>query len=166
MTIRVPFYDLSDDEQPVSAREFKIVVIGPRKAGKTSLIARIKSAPFFIHYTPTNAIEIHQNVCLGDIHVEIWDVPPNNCKFYRLDALRSDIILLVFDSNDGFDEAMRLLENLHTRLYTDITPQLWFVCTGQPHLVDVAHSDRLFFVDNVSREGILDLIYDVRCTMI
>ena len=50
---RTTYLDSSSDEEEetkVSARRFKIIVIGERKVGKTSLINRIHNNKFTINY--------------------------------------------------------------------------------------------------------------------
>lgn len=161
----------SDDEEEtkVSARRFKIIVIGERKVGKTSLINRIHNNKFTINYNPTNYIEIHSNVKMGDIYVDIWDIPPNMCKYYRVNSLQSDAIVLMFNSNfkDTLDKGIELWKRLHKKLYMKHTPEMWFVYRGQPMgPIEECHPDRLFHINNMSREGLLDLIYDIRCNLI
>lgn len=170
---RKTFLDSSDsdsesDEETIN-RKYRIVAIGSRKSGKTSLIQRIQSNYFSIQYNPTNFIEIHNNVKFGDIVVDIWDVPPNICKYYNVDTLKSDAILVMFDSDvDGsLNEAVGLWNILCEKLYKTETPEMWFVHRGEkPVRTEYCHPDRVFQIDNLSKDGILDLIYDIRCKLI
>lgn len=157
----------SDDE--FNDRKYRIVVIGPRECGKTSLIQRIQSDYFSIQYKATDFIEIHNGVKMGDIEVDIWDVPPNICKYYNVSTLTSDAILVVFDSDKdkSLEEAVSLWNILHEKLYKTDTPEMWFVHRGAaPVRTEYCHPDRVFQIDNLSKDGILDLIYDVRCKLL
>lgn len=173
MRCRKTFLDSSsdeeDDEDEMPIRKNRICVIGPRKSGKTSLIKRIQSDYFSVQYTPTNFIEIHNNVKFGDITIDIWDVPPNICKFYNVSTLRSDVVLIMFDSDkdNSLEEAVHLWNTLHSKLYNIDTPELWFVHIGNKSVsTTYCHPDRIFKIDNMSKDGILDLIYDIRCKLL
>lgn len=157
-------YDSDDDKVPI---KYKIIVIGDNKVGKTSLINRLQSNSFTIQYTKTKTIEIHDRILLGDILVDIWDVPPNICKYYNVSTLESDVILLMFDSNKTLLTGVKLLTGLHNALYKDKLPELWFVNRGSEKIeTEHCHPDRIFNVDSMSRDGILDLIYDIRCKLL
>lgn len=161
--------DTESEEEEESGRHFKIIVIGPRGVGKSSLIHRLRTNEFSIQYTPTRLIEIYTDVKLGDISADIWDVPPNVCKFYNLTTLKSDVVLVMFDSDkkESLEKAVSLYHRVRDKLYHKEAPDLWFVYRGEqrPTTMD-CHPDRLFHIDNMSRDGLLDLIYDIRCKLL
>tara|TARA_Y100000817_G_scaffold127142_1_gene99693 strand:- start:3377 stop:3907 length:531 start_codon:yes stop_codon:yes gene_type:complete len=162
--------EIDDDPEDDPIKQYKIICIGPRESGKTSLINRLRSNNFSIQYRPTKMIEIYNDVTLGDIKANIWDVPPNICKFYNVSTLESDVLLVMFDSDkeSSFKEAIKLFLLLRDKLYKDHIPELWFVYRGQKKIenTEYCHPDRLFHIDNMSRDGIIDLIYDIRCKLL
>lgn len=171
--MRKSYLDSSDDEpdeeEEVYGKKYKIIIIGDRKVGKTSLIKRLQSNDFSIQYNPTKNIEIYNDVLLGDVKVDIWDVPPNICQYYNVSSLHSDVIILMFNSNhpDTLTKVIDLYNTLRLKLYTTDSPELWFVYRGDKTIqTEYCHPDRLFHIDNMSRDGILDLIYDIRCKLL
>ena len=175
--MRVSYLDLPEDEEEIGEtkediafkEKFKLIVIGDRKVGKTSLINRIHKNEFSILYQPTNHIQICSNVKVGDINMDIWDIPPNMCKYYKVTALQSDAIILMFDSDrkETLTNGIDLWKRLYEKLYTKYTPELWFVYRGHEiDPIEECHPDRLFKIDNMSRDGLLDLIFDIRCKLI
>jgi hypothetical protein len=171
--MRKSFLDSSDDEpdrEDEYIKKYKIIVIGDRKVGKSSLIKRLKSNEFSIQYIKTKTIEIYNSVMLGDIEVDIWDVPPNVCKYYNVTTLKSNVILLMFDSDqkESLERGINLYRSVRDKIYTDVLPELWFVYRGKKTVnnIEYCHPDRLFHIDNMSRDGIFDLIYDIRCKIL
>lgn len=158
-----------DSEEEQSIKKYKIIVIGDYKVGKSSFISRIRNNEFSILYKTTKAIEIFSNVKLGDIVVDIWDIPPHICKYYNIDSLRSDVIVLMIDSNvkesikNGFD----IFKKIHNKLYNMVTPELWVAYRGKKiDLIEECHPDRMFQIDSLTNEGFLDLVYDIRSNLL
>ena len=172
--MRKTFLDSSDDEpdkeDEPKTRKFKIIVIGDKKVGKTSFIQRLHSDQFSIQYSETRTIEIYNSCPLGDIEVDIWDVPPNVCKFYNVQTLKSDAILVMFDSDkmNSLSNSTELYKCIREKIYIDTVPNLWFVYRGTTEVkqIEYCHPDRLFHIDNMSKDGIFDLIYDIRCKLL
>jgi hypothetical protein len=170
--MRKTYLDSSDeesDEEDVQLKKYKLIIIGDNKVGKTSLIKRLQSNDFSVQYNPTKNIEIYNDVLLGDVKVNIWDVPPNVCQYYNVSSLHSDIIILMFDSNKPttLEKVIELYNILRVKLYKMNSPELWFVYRGDKKVqTEYCHPDRLFHIDNMSRDGILDLIYDIRCKLL
>lgn len=159
--------DDSDGEEPI--KKYKIIVIGDYKVGKSSLISRIRNNEFSLLYTSTKCIEIFTNIKMGDIVIDIWDIPPHICKYYNIDSLKSDAIILMFDSNskytlnNGFD----IFKQIHNKLYNTVTPELWVAYRGKKiDMIEECHPDRLFQIDSLTNEGFLDLIYDIRSNLL
>ena len=64
-------------------------------------------------------------------------------------------------------QGIDLWKRLYEKLYTKYTPELWFVYRGHEiDPIEECHPDRLFNIDNMSRDGLLDLIFDIRCKLI
>jgi hypothetical protein len=157
----------SDEEQPI--KKYKIIVIGDYKVGKSSLISRIQNNEFSILYKSTKTIEIFSNVKMGDIVVDIWDIPPHMCKYYNIESLRSDAIVLMVDTNvkDSIKNGFDIFKQIHNKLYNTSTPQLWLAYRGKRiHEIEECHPDRMFQIDSLTNEGFLDLIYDIRSNLI
>jgi len=171
--MRKSFLDSSDDEpdeEDPLVDKYKMIVIGDRKVGKSSFIKRLKSNAFSIQYKKTKTIEIYTNVMLGDIAVDIWDVPPNVCKYYNVSTLKSDVIIVMFDSDkdNSLKRAVQLYHSIRDKIYTDILPEMWFLYRGSKTVTNTeyCHPDRLFHIDNMSRDGIFDVMYDIRCKLL
>tara|TARA_Y100001936_G_C16023625_1_gene641054 strand:+ start:442 stop:966 length:525 start_codon:yes stop_codon:yes gene_type:complete len=170
--MRKSYLDTSEDEsdEEECIKKYKIIIIGDKKVGKTSFIKRLKSNEFSIQYTPTRTIEIYNDISLGDIKVDVWDVPPNVCMYYNVSTLQSDVIIMMFDSNkkESLEKGIHLYNTLRHKLYKDTLPEMWFVYRGKATNIctEYCHPDRIFKIDNMSRDGILDLIYDIRCKLI
>ena len=159
--------DSEDDPKP---SKYKIIVIGDYKVGKSSLISRIARNEFSLLYASTKCMEIFTDVKMGDIVVDIWDVPPHTCKFYNVISLRSDAVIIMFDSDaqSTLQEGLEIFKLLHKKLYNDKTPELWIVYRGTKKVkhIDECHPDRVFHVNSLTNDGFLDLIYDIRCKLL
>lgn len=172
MLKRKSFLDCSSDEEDdVQIQpKYQIVVLGPRKVGKTSFIQRIQSDQFTLQYVPTRGIQIHTNISLGDLFVDMWEIPPDTIDQYtHLSTLTADVIILMFNSDieDSLHNGIQVWSSLYAKIYTNKNPEMWLVHTGDAHpQTTVCHPNRIFKVNNMSKEGLLDLIYDIRCKLL
>lgn len=159
----------SDDDDVPACNMFKITVVGTNRVGKTSLIERLKSNRFNVTVRPTLHIEIHDGVRLGDIGGTLWELPPRVCIHYNMQNYRTDAIVVVFDSDDmsTLRKGVALWKLLHAKLHPDCVPEVWLVYHGSVHVdqVPYIHQARLFQVDTMTNDGILDFLYDMRCTL-
>lgn len=60
--------------------QYKIVVVGPAKVGKTAWLTRLLSGDFVNRYVPTLGVEIHPldfNTPQGTIRFNVWDCAGN-----------------------------------------------------------------------------------------
>lgn len=154
---RRSFYNVSSsDEEEKDCYELSIAIIGPRKCGKTSLIERLRNNKFSLVYKPTNTIEIHENVAFGEWTFTLIDIPPHALDYHSL-TIEPDCIILMFDSgtNGSYDDMVT--EYKRAMKYLNSTPNVWFAFIGKTDFI----SYRSYKIDNMSKEGILNLFYNI-----
>jgi len=162
--------DSSDEESEEELPDppyYKLIVLGAEGIGKTSFIKRITRNTFTLTYTPTRNIEIYSNNTYNNMDFECWDIPYNICKYYNINCLDSDAVILMFNNQKTLVQVESLWKKLYKALYKERTPQMWVVgkIHIDPSLVDICPPERLFFIDNMSREGIDELMNDIKFTL-
>ncbi len=79
---------------------FKMVLCGPVKSGKSSLLTRLVENKFNSKYIPTSLCDFRFKTLPGNVKIQIWDTAPAPVfktlvqQFYRA----PDAIVMVFDS--------------------------------------------------------------------
>lgn len=115
---------MSDSEDEVTERQFKICLIGNSQAGKTSIVTRYTSDTFTKNCVPTVGVEFYlkRTVLQGNRHVtlKIWDIGGTGAlQGNMLDkyAFGAHAIMLVYDVTNGasFDQLsdwLRAVKNI------------------------------------------------------
>lgn len=79
--------------------EYKILLIGDNKVGKSAFVERIYDDTFTKEYTSTEdgeTTEVEYNTTYGNVTFNIWDLPPSvETYFYR----NADAAICMFDVN-------------------------------------------------------------------
>jgi small GTP-binding protein len=83
-----------------TGKPYKVILIGDRKVGKTSLISRYKTSKFLTDYVPTDGADIislafHTNK--GIYNMDIWDCSGGLDDLYYTNV---DGCIIMFDIND------------------------------------------------------------------
>ncbi len=154
--------DDSDDPTPTPSK-YKILLLGAAKCGKTSFITRLTKGYFTLFYTPTKLIEIHREVKIGNMTVELWDIPPRINYHFKLSSLRADAVILMFNTSDlnSKDTVQKMWQKMYKQL-----PKLPYV-----FLVGVHHGDVIdnipgvSYIDNMSTHGYNQLLFHIQKTL-
>lgn len=171
--MRTTYLDYSsesdDDGTQHQFYNFKVTFIGATGVGKTSLIKRLKSNRFSLQVPPTLAMEVHKDVRLGDIFGTLWEMPQDACTRYYLRNFQTDAIVVVVDSDrkKTLQQGVALWSLLNEKLHKECVPDIWFVYRGMTVLENIPYCcpDRLFKVDMMSNDGLLDFLFDLRSTL-
>ena len=95
---------------------FKIVFLGIRNVGKTSIIRRILDLDFSSDYSPTIGIRFHNLSIISneEYNIQLWDISGNNIYSDYIQAFlkNTDVLVLVFDykNKESQNEIIKLYE--------------------------------------------------------
>lgn len=154
--------DDSDDPTPTK-KKCKILLLGAAKCGKTSFITRLTKGYFTLWYSPTKLIEIHREVKIGDMTVELWDIPPRIKYHFKLSSLHADGVILMFDSSNlnSKDTVMKMWQKMHKQL-----PKLPYVfLVGVNHRPNSSKTPGVKYIDNMSTDGYNELLFHIQKTL-
>lgn len=154
---------LSDDseEEETKAANLKMLVLGDKAVGKTAFIQRLTRNYFTIYYTPTKNIEIHRRVKIGNMSIECWDVPAHIKYHFKIQTLKADVLVLLFDSTKPHtkESAMKRWEFIHQELPS--LPYVFLVGVRLPEKKEKG----IFYIDNMSTEGFTKLLFHIESTV-
>ena len=171
--MRVTYLDYessSDEDADPPTSLFKVSLVGAHGVGKSSFVSRLKKRPFSLVTAPTLALEVHDRICLGDIRCTLWEIPPDACDRYYFRNLMTDAIVVLFNSDkeDTLHYGAALWKQLQDRLHPNCAPNVWFAYRGRHYVDHVPYvpPERLFHIDMMTNDGLLDFVYDIRCTLL
>ena len=97
---------MSDSEDEVTEKQFKILIIGDPSVGKTTLSNKYVNDCYSKLYTPTSGVDFHLKriVLPGERHItlKIWDISGTALQGNMLDkyVFGSNAIILLYDVTD------------------------------------------------------------------
>lgn len=152
--------DSEEENTPILSRK-KILVLGDKAVGKTSFITRVTSGYFSMYYSPTKNIEIHREVAIDDMLVTFWDVPAHIKYHFKLESLKADAVILLFDTQkpESKSKALKMWDIMHQQM--DHLPYVFMV--GVRDIKDKEMG--IHYIDNMSTAGLTKLLYAIRTTM-
>ena len=115
---------MSDSEEEVTEKQYKIVLVGDKKVGKTAIALRYATNVYSKNYSPTTGVDFYlkRTTVAGSRNcaLKLWDISGQAMQGRMLDKyiFGADAVMLVYDvtSTSTFDSLEEWLERSRAAL--------------------------------------------------
>lgn len=157
--MRTAYFDVESDSSDEEDYVIKVFVIGASRVGKTTFINRLVRNRVSLNYIPTHTLEIYNPVKIGIRSYQLFDVPQHvSTNHYTPHA----VVLMCTDLT-SLHEACKIYkeQNLLAETWVVVQDlgQLWNTSS-----IQVCPQARIFKVNNLSAEGVGNLIFSIQQT--
>jgi len=153
--------DVDQKDRGLPSSSYKLLIMGDQKVGKTSFITRLTKGYFSMFYMATKNIEIYREVQVGNMKVVCWDIPQRINYHFKLDSLKADAVILMFDTSkpntkQSVIERWKVMQKQLSKL-----PYVFVVGVRLP----AEKEPSIYYIDNMSTEGYNNLLFNIHKTI-